>query len=258
MKTVAFLGAKKIGFDCLSHLIDHAAALGIRVAGVLGAPNHRFPEIDMVALAERNGIAAWTDLDQMVESAPFDFLISVQFNSILRQHHIDQARIMAINLHMAPLPEYRGCNQFSFAIIEGKKEFGTTLHRLEAGIDSGAILAEKRFAIPEDADVAGLVRMTEEASLALFKQAMPDILNGKCTPVEQSQLVAQRGTSLHFRKEIDALKNIDPAWPAEKIKRHIRATSMPGFEPPYQMVNGQKQHLRLADDGSVETFEYLP
>jgi len=56
----------------------------------------------------------------------------------------------------------------------------------------------------------------------------------------QTTLEAERGSSIHFRAEIAALKSIDLSWPAEKIGRHIRATSMPGFEPPYTMVGGKK------------------
>ena len=38
-------------------------------------------------------------------------------------------------------------------------------------------------------------------------------------------------------------KIIDLNWPEEKIWRHIRATSMPGFPPPYTVVNGLKINL---------------
>ncbi|MBK8684503.1 MAG: hypothetical protein IPN26_05660 [Bacteroidetes bacterium] len=72
-----------------------------------------------------------------------DFLISVQYHQILNERHIQKARTLAINLHMAPLPEYRGCNQFSFAILDQYPEFGTTLHVMDERIDHGDILFEK-------------------------------------------------------------------------------------------------------------------
>ena len=62
---------------------------------------------------------------------------------------IEKAKEITVNLHMAPLPEYRGCNQFSYCIINEDNFFGTTIHKLEEGIDSGPILFEDRFSIPD-------------------------------------------------------------------------------------------------------------
>jgi methionyl-tRNA formyltransferase len=255
-KTVVFLGAKKIGYDCLHHLISHSGDLGIRLAGVLSKKNIRFPEIDLCELAETHGIPVFSSLEDMMERAPeIDLLISVQYHEILKPHHIQRARQLAINLHMAPLPEYRGCNQFTFAILDRKTEFGTTIHRLDPGIDSGAILAEERFPIPASCDVSGLHDLTEEASLRLFKTHIADIISGRVNPIEQSVLIPSRGTSLHFRKEIDQAKQIDPLAGPEKIALRIRATAMPGFEPPYAIINGQKQYYFLTPDGEIRTSD---
>lgn len=254
MRSVAFLGAKRLGYHCLYHLIENADRLGIRLAGVLSSKNDRFPEIDLLALAKEHIIPVFSELDELFANGPVDFLISVQFNSILQQRHIDQARSLAVNLHMAPLPEYRGCNQFSLAILEEKKEFGTTLHRLEASIDAGAIIAEKRFPIAAGITVDELFNQTESASIALFKEAIPSVFDQTCSFTDQSSLVSERGTSLHYRNEINELKIIDPTWSNEKKALHVRATSMPGFEPPYAMKAGKKHFYRLNHKAEVEEY----
>ncbi|NEQ51528.1 MAG: hypothetical protein F6K11_15525 [Leptolyngbya sp. SIO3F4] len=141
---------------------------------------------------------------------------------------------------MAPLPEYRGCNQFSFAILQKAQTFGTTLHRLEAGIDSGAILAERRFHLESDTSVQALYQQTLQASRELFDAEIGNILNGRFIAVPQEELVAERGTEYHARHEIEGIKQIDLTWPEEKIDRHIRATWFPPFEPPYALKNGEK------------------
>jgi len=159
---------------------------------------------------------------------------------ILKKQHIEKARQIAINLHMAPLPEYRGCNQFSVAIIEGKEEFGTTIHKLEVDIDSGPILFEKRFPIPVGAYVEELYELTFDASIALFKNSIEDIIKGNYTLTPQADLVELRGTSIHYRKEMNTMKTIDLD---ENTIRRIRATAMPGFEPPYAMDGKKKIYL---------------
>jgi methionyl-tRNA formyltransferase len=184
-------------------------------------------------------------LEGLDEIATIDFLISVQYHEILKAHHIDRARDIAINLHMAPLPEYRGCNQFSFAIIDGKEEFGTTLHKMETGIDNGAIIAEKRFPIRKGIRVNELYDETVEASKELFEEAIGIVFEGDYQLIPQESLEEERGCSLHYRKEMAQIKKIDLNWPEEKIWRYIRATNMPGFPPPYAEVNGQCIYLSL-------------
>lgn len=157
----------------------------------------------------------------------------------MKEKHIALARKLAINLHMAPVPEYRGCNQFSFAILDEAREFGTTIHKLDTSIDGGDIIAERRFPIDQDIRVDELYNKTFEASVTLFKSEIAKILNGEYRLVDQSSLI-DRKSSIHYRNEIDDLKKIDLSWPKEKINRHIRATLMPGFPPPYTMVDGKK------------------
>ena len=144
---------------------------------------------------------------------------------------------------MAPLPEYRGSNQFSYAIIDGKTEFGTTIHRIDTRIDHGDILFQERFPIPEKCWVDELYALTYDASIKLFMSSLGDILAGNYTALPQAAIEAQYGTSLHYRNEIVMLKQIDLSWGQEQIERHIRATSMPGFELPYCIIDGKKIHF---------------
>jgi methionyl-tRNA formyltransferase len=251
MNTVAFLGAKKIGHECLNYLINHSQELNIKIAGVLSKNNPRFPNLDINKTAISHKIPVFQSLNELITKGPFDFIISIQHNEILKQEHIQCAKKLAVNLHMAPLPEYRGCNQFSFAILEKRKEFGTTLHVLDQGIDSGDIIAEKRFAIPEFTNVQSLHDMTEKHSIQLFADNISSILKGEYKRIAQNSLVDIRGTSVHFRKEIESLKHIDPNWPEEKIKLHVLATSMPGFEPPFAFVNETKQFYSLNSKNEI-------
>ncbi|MEZ4883759.1 MAG: formyltransferase family protein [Chitinophagales bacterium] len=238
MKSIVFLGAKAIGFYCLQYLQKHCNELNIEVIAVgIGQPSKVHQKSDIQLIAEENKIHLFANLDELPEC---DFILSVQYHKILKAQHIAKARQLAVNLHMAPLPEYRGCNQFSFAILDEAQVFGTTLHQLEVGIDSGAILAEKRFPIPKGCWVQDLYQHTLTASRQLFSEKIASILQGNYTPIPQNELIEARGTSYHFRKEIEEIKQIDLNWPAEKIERHIRATYFPPFEPPYAMIEGKK------------------
>lgn len=238
MKSIVFLGAKAIGSYCLQFLQDHCKELQTEVIAVgIGKASKVHQKSEIQQIAEKYQVPILQNLDDLPEC---DFILSIQYHKILKARHIAKARQLAINLHMAPLPEYRGCNQFSFAIIDQAQTFGTTLHQLEVGIDSGAILAEKRFPIPKGCWVQDLYQLTLTASRQLFAENIASIFQGNYTAIPQSELIAERGTSYHFRKEINAIKQIDLQWSAEKIERHIRATYFPPFEPPYAIIEGKK------------------
>lgn len=56
------------------------------------------------------------------------------------------------NVHAALLPQYRGAAPINWAIINGEQETGVTTFFLDHDIDTGRIIMQKRFAIPEEAD----------------------------------------------------------------------------------------------------------
>lgn len=240
-KKVIFLGSKPIGYNCFAHLLSEKDKLGIEISGLLTQTRKEFGDgNDLFELASSYNIPIITSLNNLPEC---DILYSVQYHEILKASHISKAKQIAVNLHMAPLPEYRGSNQFSYAIIENKKEFGTTIHRMDAKIDHGDIMFQKRFPVPEHCWINDLYNLTYEASLNLFKETLDDIISGRYELTPQNALEKEHGSSLHYRKEIADLKIIDLNWDKDKIERHIRATSMPGFEPPYCIINGEKLYF---------------
>jgi methionyl-tRNA formyltransferase len=236
MKNVVFLGSKDIGFKCLEFLFDNQKKFDYNLLGVL--TNHRGQKI--IDYCNNNNIRIISNLEEYILMENVDFAISIQYHQILKRIHIDVANDLTINLHMAPLPEYRGCNQFSFAIINGENTFGTTIHKLEEGIDSGDILFEDRFEIDDNIWVKDLYDITFQKSVSLFKQSLPKIISLDIKPIPQSDLINQRGCKIYYRKDIQSIKKIDLNWDLEKIDKHIRATSMDGFEPPFTMLGSQK------------------
>lgn len=246
MKSIAFLGAKSVGFACLKILQQLQEQGNFSIDAVFTNMN-RNVEINkkLIDFASEHKMKVYDDIDEILSLEKFDYIISVQYHKILKASHINCAKELAINLHMAPLPEFRGCNQFSYAIINNAKVFGTTLHVIDEKIDNGDIIAENRFAIPKNCFVNDLYELTLKKSIELFQDSILNILNGQYTRTPQSEMVAERGTMLGFRKDIDKLKQIDLAWDKEKIEAHIRGTLMPDFEPPYIMVGDKKLYIQL-------------
>jgi len=240
---IVFLGSKPIGYQCLQYLLVNKEDLDIEVVGLrtrlrkeFGAGN------DLTELAEQYNIPLLSSLDDM---PPCDIIYSVQHHELLKAEHIAKAATIAVNLHLAPLPEYRGCNQFSFAIMDEAKEFGVTLHELDTKIDHGAILFEKRFPIQQQCWVNTLYEQTFENAVQLFQESIKPLLAGQYKKVPQAEYLSQRTTSIHYRNEIAQLKELDLNQTATEIEKRIRATYMPGFEPPYFLINGEKVYCNV-------------
>lgn len=242
------MGAKSLGYKCLEHILKNKKELDIDVVAVLTNESHSFDnKLSIQKIAKLNSIQFIPNLKEYLNIDDFDILLSVQYYNILKKEHIDKAKQIAINLHMAPLPEYRGCNQFSYAIINKDKEFGTTIHKLEEGIDSGPILFEERFEIPKSCFVKELYDLTVNKSFELFKQNIQNIIHGEYNLIEQSSFVGKRKFSIHYRKEIEQLRKIEGSWNLEKIFRYFRAVCMPGFPLPYIENNNCRMYLDLKD-----------
>lgn len=235
-KKIVFLGGKNIGSECLRFLFEKSEYLDIDIIGA------DFPSRDesIKKFSKENNLKL---IDGVIPLC--DIIISVQYHRILSDIEIKRASKRAVNLHMAPLPEYRGCNQFSFAIMDEVSEFGTTIHEMVSGIDAGPIIAEKRFGVNDNIWVKDLFDLTYNASLELFKKYLPKLISGEYVAVDQSSLLSKKTSSFHLRKEIDDIKRIDLRWSEDKIYKHLRATMMPGFEQPYVIVKNKKIYFTL-------------
>lgn len=239
-KNVVMLCSKKIGLECLKILFLKQQSMSFNIVGVL--TNERGEEI--IDFCNANNLRIIHNLDEYRSIRDIDIAISVQYHKILKQKDIDVASELTVNLHMAPVPEYRGCNQFSFAIINDEKYFGTTLHMIDTGVDSGDILFERRFPIPNNIDVETLYNKTFEESIILFDDNLHKIISEDYSPKMQ-EVKINRKQYFYKRKDIENIKKIDLSWSKEKISRYFRATSMPGFDPPYTILNGKKILLTL-------------
>lgn len=240
IKNVVMLCSKKIGLECLKILFLKQQSMSFNIVGVL--TNERGDEI--IDFCNANNLRIIHNLEEYRSIRDIDIAISVQYHKILKQKDIDVASELTVNLHMAPVPEYRGCNQFSFAIINDEKYFGTTLHMIDTGVDSGDILFERRFPIPNNIDVETLYNKTFEESITLFDDNLHKIISGDYSPKTQ-EVKINRKQYFYKRKDIENIKKIDLSWSKEKISRYFRATSMPGFDPPYTILNGKKILLTL-------------
>lgn len=80
-----------------------------------------------------------------------------------------------INVHPSLLPAFRGARAIEQALACGVKVYGVTIHRVDASLDGGPILAQRAFAYEGD-DLAELERLVHETEHPLYIETIGKIL----------------------------------------------------------------------------------
>ena len=102
-------------------------------------------------------------------------------------------RFGTFNVHAALLPQYRGAAPINWAIINGETETGVTTFFLDQDIDTGRIILQKKFDIPDEADVEyvydGLMRLCSEIAIETIDLVIS--CNGLVPSISQDDIVGK-------------------------------------------------------------------
>ena len=158
-----------------------------------------------------------------------DFLLSVQHPWILSRTLIEAGP--ALNLHLGPLPEYRGFFGPTHAILEGATTYGATLHWLAPEVDSGDIALEARFPIEPLDTALSLYNRAEIAGSALVTDLVHRLAAVEAIPRRKQAA----GGRAYGRLSLDNLREIRPG---DDVDRKARAFFFPPHDPAYRVVEG--------------------
>ena len=167
-----------------------------------------------------------------------DYIISYLSRWVVPEELLSNARKAAINFHPAS-PEYPGIGCNNFALYEDAKEYGVTCHHMASKVDTGRIIAVRRFPIYPEDNVESLLKRTYENQIVLFLEIAQMIVDGRELPVSSETWTRPPFT----RKQFNELFIITPNMDREEIKRRIRAVSY-GRWQPYVEMHGYRFEYR--------------
>ena len=147
-----------------------------------------------------------------------DACVVVAYGKILPQWLLDIPRLGCINVHASLLPKYRGAAPINWAIAQGERETGVTIMQMDAGMDTGPMLAKRTVPIASDETAAELSLRLSELGAELLAQTLPLIGAGDLRPISQDDREASYAPLL---KREDGL--IDWNMSAEEIANRVRA-----------------------------------
>ena len=147
-----------------------------------------------------------------------DVLVVVAYGLILPGEVLSMPRFGCLNIHASLLPRWRGAAPIQRAILAGDEYTGVTLMQMDAGLDTGPMLLQRRVAIGADVDSAAL-----HATLAqVGAEALLETLEGLETGTLAAQ--PQPSSGVTYAAKIDkAEARIDWQHDAIDIARRVRA-----------------------------------
>lgn len=144
--------------------------------------------------------------------------IVAAYGKIIPVEIINLPRLGILNIHPSLLPKYRGPTPIQTTILNGEKETGVTIIKIDEEVDHGPILESRKWKIESRIKFEELSNELAKFGAELLIKILPDYLAGKITPQPQDH---SRATFTKKFTRDDA--KINWSKTAGKIDRQIRA-----------------------------------
>jgi len=222
-----------IGVRYLKELIK----MGEHIVGVVVWPENPSPgypldDYCVRKVAFENNLPVYQPIPKEINSPKFikvltelkpDLIISASFPKIFCKDILRIPSLGCINTHPSLLPKYRGMAPDFWAIINGDKEAGLTVHFLDEGVDSGDIIIQGKVGVSSADTGFTLEEKLGELASELFEKWFPLVKEGNAPRIKQND---EDATFCNWKKTYAQINWNDSAI---KIYNLIRALTYPSW-----------------------------
>jgi methionyl-tRNA formyltransferase len=181
------------------------------------------------------GAAAKQAFVQELSAYAPDLIVVDSYSMLLPAPVLAVAKVARLNLHGALLPAYRGPNPVQWALINDERKTGVTLHLMDSGFDTGAIVDQRVIPIAIDDTWRELYALQDVAARTLLHDSLPRYLRGEIRTVTQDP---SESSTFPRRTPEDGI--IDWERPALAIHNLIRALVAPLPGAFYERRDGSR------------------
>ncbi len=181
-----------------------------------------------------------------------DLILVIDFGHMIKEPLLSMTELGCINIHPSMLPSYRGSAPLQRALMDGLRETGVTIFRLDEGMDSGPVLDRVSVSIADEDDTASLMDKTCRAGCEKLLEYLTQI------PPEGWRFLPQGTEGVSLAPKIEKSEGrIDWDDSCKKISDRVRALSLsPGT---YCDCGGKRLRIHKVSpsDGSGKPGELL-
>jgi len=226
-----FIGTGPFGVESLRRLAERPSANLVEVVGVVAAPARpagRQGWIETSPIERAAGELAIPSILTPVrlrDPAAIEAVLGLRpalvvladYGRIVPRPILDLP-LAALNLHPSLLPRHRGATPIPATILAGDRETGVTMIRMDAGIDTGPIVAAARVSLSGSETAPELEARLAMAAADLLERTLGPWIAGTIEPAEQD---AGAATLTRLLRREDG--RLDPGRSAAELERQVRA-----------------------------------
>lgn len=167
-------------------------------------------------------------------------ILSFGTSVIVPKKYLLDAGVLAINIHAAS-PEFPGRDPHHFAVYQGVRRYGATIHFMTEDVDGGNIIDVEWFDVPPKTEPIELLSKANEKAWVLMSRLFQTLGDGKLPCGSTSLNWTGEKTS---RKKFHELCRVDPSISAADFERKKLAVKMPGYSNLYIELHGCRFFLK--------------
>lgn len=169
-----------VGIPDMAYIgIDGLLMAGVNIVGVLGPKKDHNMYNDFKKFVFSRGLN-YVDFDELdepqliqkVKDLDIDAAVVCSYNYKVPRILREATKDGFINVHPSMLPKYRGGNPYSRVIMNGETETGVTIHFMDDGFDTGDIIAQKPYHIPNKATMGTIFNELNFIGIELLLQVL--------------------------------------------------------------------------------------
>lgn len=224
---IVFAGTPAFAARALRALLDAAFEIALVVTRP-DSPSGRGMRLGASAvkeLAQASGVPLYQPVSlreeqaiERIEAARPEVIVVVAYGLILPERVLQAAPLGALNIHASLLPRWRGAAPIQRALLAGDRETGITIMQMDAGLDTGPVLAQRRVTIAAHDDAATLHDRLAALGAEMIVTVLAEVAAGTARAVAQSEGEASYASKLEKHE-----MQIDWSRRAPELERTVRA-----------------------------------
>lgn len=241
---IVFMGTPDFAVDSLAALVessDHEIVAVItqpdrpkgRGQKVLMTPVKEYALEKNLVVLQPAKIRTPEFIEELKVLAP-ELIVVVAFGQFLPKEILELPKYGCINVHASLLPKYRGAAPIHYAVMNGEKESGVTIMRMDKGMDTGAMLAKVATYIGEDMTMGELHNELKVAGAHLLLEVIRGLEDGTIKDMPQNDAEATYASLLD--KEIEKIE-----WSKSASEIHNKVRGLNPWPGAYTLLpDGRK------------------